>query len=103
MMKIKQNDEVIIIAGKDKGSVGTVTKVLGSKVIVEGNNMAKKHIRPNPQEGIQGGIEEKEMPMSISNFAIYNPTTKKADRIGVRVNDEGVKERFFKSNGEAVI
>ena len=86
MMKIKQNDEVIIIAGKDKGSVGTVTKVLGSKVIVEGNNMAKKHIRPNPQEGIQGGIEEKEMPMSISNVAIYNPKTKKADRVGVRVN-----------------
>jgi len=103
MMKIKQNDEVIIIAGKDKGSVGTVTKVLGSKVIVEGNNMAKKHIRPNPQEGIQGGIEEKEMPMSISNVAIYNPKTKKADRVGVRVNDDGVKERFFKSNGEAVI
>ncbi|MGB1150892.1 MAG: 50S ribosomal protein L24 [Candidatus Pseudothioglobus sp.] len=103
MMKIKQNDEVIIIAGKDKGSVGTVTKVLGSKVIVEGNNMAKKHIRPNPQEGIQGGIEEKEMPMSISNVAIYNPKTKKADRVGVRVNDEGAKERFFKSNGEAVI
>jgi len=103
MMKIKQNDEVIIIAGKDKGSIGTVTKVLGSKVIVEGNNMAKKHIRPNPQEGIQGGIEEKEMPMSISNVAIYNPKTKKADRVGVRVNDEGAKERFFKSNGEAVI
>ncbi len=103
MMKIKQNDEVIVIAGKDKGSVGTVTKVLGTKVIVEGYNLAKKHIRPNPQEGIQGGIEEKEMPMSISNVAIYNPTTKKADRIGVRVNDEGVKERFFKSNGEAVI
>jgi len=103
MMKIKQNDEVIVITGKDKGSVGTVTKVLGTKVIVEGYNLAKKHIRPNPQEGIQGGIEEKEMPMSISNVAIYNPTTKKADRIGVRVNDEGVKERFFKSNGEAVI
>ena len=103
MMKIKQNDEVIVIVGKDKGSVGTVTKVLGAKVIVEGYNLVKKHIRPNPQEGIQGGIEEKEMPMSISNVAIYNPTTKKADRIGVRVNDEGVKERFFKSNGEAVI
>ena len=72
-------------------------------MIVEGYNLAKKHVRPNPQEGIQGGIEEKEMPMSISNVAIYNPTTKKADRIGVRVNDEGVKERFFKSNGEAVI
>jgi len=103
MMKIKQNDEVIVIAGKDKGSVGTVTKVLGAKVIVEGFNLAKKHVRPNPQEGIQGGIEEKEMPLSVSNVAIYNPTTKKADRIGVRVNDEGVKERFFKSSGEAVI
>jgi large subunit ribosomal protein L24 len=103
MMKIKQNDEVIVIVGKDKGSVGTVTKVLGAKVIVEGYNLAKKHIRPNPQEGIQGGIEEKEMPMSISNVAIYNPTTKKADRIGVRVNDKGVKERFFKSNGETVV
>ena len=77
--------------------------MLGEKVIVEGYNLAKKHVRPNPQEGIQGGIEEKEMPLSISNVAIYNPTTKKADRIGVRVNDEGVKERFFKSNGEAVI
>ena len=103
MMKIKQNDEVIVIAGKDKGSVGTITKVLGTKVIIEGYNLAKKHIRPNPQEGIQGGIEEKEMPMSISNVAIYNPTTKKADRIGVRVNDKGVKERFFKSNGETII
>jgi len=103
MMKIKQNDEVIVIVGKDKGSVGTVTKVLGVKVIVEGYNLSKKHIRPNPQEGIQGGIEEKEMPMSISNVAIYNPTTKKADRIGIRVNDKGVKERFFKSNGETVI
>ena len=102
-MKIKQNDEVIVIAGKDKGSVGTVTKVFGEKLIVEGYNLAKKHVRPNPQEGIQGGIEEKEMPLSISNVAIYNPTTKKADRIGIRVNDEGVKERFFKSNGETVI
>jgi len=103
MMKIKQNDEVIVIVGKDKGSVGTVTKVLGAKVIVEGYNLVKKHIRPNPQEGIQGGIEEKEMPMNISNVAIYNPTTKKADRIGVRVNDKGIKERFFKSNGESLI
>ena len=103
MMKIKQNDEVIVIVGKDKGSVGTVTKVLGAKVIVEGYNLSKKHIRPNPQEGIQGGIEEKEMPMNISNVAIYNPTTKKADRIGVRVNDKGIKERFFKSNGDTLI
>jgi large subunit ribosomal protein L24 len=102
-MKIKQNDEVIVIAGKDKGSIGTVTKILGSKLIVEGFNLAKKHIRPNPQAGIQGGIEEKEMPLNASNVAIYNPTTKKADRIGVRVNDKGIKERFFKSSGEAVL
>ena len=103
MMKIKQNDEVIVIAGKDKGSIGTVTKILGSKLIVEGFNLAKKHVRPNPQAGIQGGVEEKEMPLNASNVAIYNPTTKKADRIGVRVNDKGIKERFFKSSGEAVL
>ena len=103
MMKIKQNDEVIVIAGKDKGSIGTVTKILGSKLIVEGFNLAKKHVRPNPQAGIQGGIEEKEMPLNASNVAIYNSTTKKADRIGVRVNDKGIKERFFKSSGEAVL
>ena len=103
MMKLKQNDEVIVIAGKDKGSIGTVTKILGSKLIVEGFNLAKKHVRPNPQAGIQGGIEEKEMPLNASNVAIYNPTTKKADRIGVRVNDKGIKERFFKSSGEAVL
>lgn len=103
MMKIKQNDEVIVIAGKDKGSIGTVTKILGSKLIVEGFNLAKKHVRPNPQAGIEGGIEEKEMPLNASNIAIYNPTTKKADRIGVRVNDKGIKERFFKSSGEAVL
>jgi large subunit ribosomal protein L24 len=103
MNKIKQNDEVIIIAGKDKGSVGTVTKVMGSKLFVEGFNLVKKHIRPNPQEGIQGGIEEKEMPLNISNVAIYNSTTEKADRVGVRINDKGEKERFFKSNGEPVL
>lgn len=102
MNKIKQNDEVIIIAGKDKGSIGTVTKVLESKVIVEGLNLAKKHVRPNPQAGITGGIEPKEMPLSISNVAIYNSETQKADRVGVRTNANGVKERFFKSSGEAL-
>mgnify|MGYP001262479880 FL=1 len=103
MNKIKQNDEVIIIAGKDKGSVGTVTEVIGSKVIVEGFNVVKKNVRPNPQEGIQGGIEEKEMPLNVSNVAIYTSDTQKADRVGVRVNDKGEKERFFKSNGETVL
>ena len=95
MNKIKQNDEVIVIAGKDKGSVGTVTKVMGSKLIVEGFNIVKKHIRPNPQEGLQGGIEEKEMPLNVSNVAIYNPTTAKADRVGVRVNEKGGKRKIF--------
>ena len=103
MNKIKQNDEVIVIAGKDKGSVGTVTKVMGSKLIVEGFNIVKKHVRPNPQAGIQGGIEEKEMPLNVSNVAIYNSTTQKADRVGVRINETGEKERFFKSNGETVL
>ena len=103
MNKIKLNDEVIVIAGKDKGSVGTVTKVMGSKLIVEGFNIVKKHVRPNPQEGIQGGIEEKEMPLNVSNVAIYNSTTQKADRVGVRTNEEGEKERFFKSNGKTVL
>jgi len=103
MNKIKQNDEVILIAGKDKGSVGTVTRVIGSKLIVEGLNLVKKNVRPNPQEGVQGGIEEKEMPLNISNVAIYNSTTQKADRVGVRVNDIGEKERFFKSNGETIV
>ena len=103
MNKIKQNDEVIVIAGKDKGSVGTVTKVMDSKLIVEGFNIVKKHIRPNPQEGIEGGIEEKEMPLNVSNVAIYNSATQKADRVGVRTNEKGEKERFFKSNGETVL
>ena len=103
MNKIIQNDEVIVIAGKDKGSVGTVTKVMGSRLIVEGFNIVKKHVRPNPQEGIQGGIEEKEMPLNVSNVAIYNSTIQKADRVGVRVNDKGEKERFFKSNGETIV
>jgi len=103
MNKIKQNDEVIVISGKDKGSVGTVTKVMGSKLIVEGFNIVKKHVRPNPQKGIQGGIEEKEMPLNVSNVAIYNSTTQKADRVGVRINEKMEKERFFKSNGETVL
>ena len=103
MNKIKQNDEVIVISGKDKGSVGTVTKVMDSKLIVEGFNIVKKHVRPNPQEGIQGGIEEKEMPLNVSNVAIYNSTTQKADRVGVRTNEKGEKERFFKSNSETVL
>mgnify|MGYP003328038764 CR=1 FL=1 len=94
---------MIVIAGKDKGSIGAVKNVLGVKVIVEGLNLAKKHVRANPQEGIPGGIEEKEMPLSISNVAIYNPTSKKADRIGVRADDKCVKEIVYKSSVESVL
>ncbi|HAY40632.1 MAG TPA: 50S ribosomal protein L24 [Gammaproteobacteria bacterium] len=103
MQKIKQNDEVIILAGKDKGSTGTVTKVLSSKVVVEGLNVAKKHVRPNPNAGVAGGIISTEMPIAVSNVAIYNPSTKKADRVGIRTDKEGNKERFFKSNGESIV
>ncbi len=103
MNKIKQNDEVIIIAGKDKGSTGTVTKVANDKIIVEGLNLAKKHVRPNPNTGTQGGIEDMEMPLAVSNVAIYNPETKKADRVGFRTDKDGNKERFFKSNGKAIV
>jgi large subunit ribosomal protein L24 len=103
MQKIRMNDEVIVIAGKDKGSMGTVTKVTEAKVVVEGLNIAKKHIKPNPNAGVTGGIVDTEMPMAISNIAIYNAKTKKADRVGVRTNKEGNKERFFKSNGESIV
>jgi large subunit ribosomal protein L24 len=103
MQKIKQNDEVIILAGKDKGSTGTITKVLSSKVVVEGLNIAKKHVRPNPNAGVAGGIVSTEMPIAVSNVAIYNPATKKADRVGIRTDKEGNKERFFKSNGESIV
>jgi len=103
MQKIKLNDEIIVIAGKDKGSKGTVTKVTGAKVIVEGLNIAKKHVRPNPNAGVTGGIVDTEMPMAISNVALYNAKTKKADRVGIRTNKDGNKERFFKSNGDAIV
>jgi len=103
MQKIKINDEVIIIAGKDKGSTGTVTKISDQKVVVEGMNIAKKHIKANPNAGTTGGIVDIEMPMSISNVAIYNEKTEKADRVGVRTNKDGNKERFFKSNGDSIV
>jgi len=103
MYKIKRNDEVIVIAGKDKGKRGKVLRVLeNSRVLVSGVQMIKKHQKPNPQLGIAGGIIEKEAPIQVSNLAIYNPATKKADRVGFKVLDDGKKIRVFKSNGEAV-
>ncbi|GAA5193523.1 50S ribosomal protein L24 [Ferrimonas gelatinilytica] len=100
--KIRRNDEVIVLAGKDKGKRGKVSQVLSTgKVIVEGVNLVKKHQKPNPQLGVQGGIVEKEAPIHASNVALFNPATGKADRVGFRIED-GKKVRFFKSNDEIV-
>jgi large subunit ribosomal protein L24 len=102
MMKIKSEDEVIILAGKDKGKRGKVRKVLDdNRLIVSGINMNKKHTKPNPQMGVPGGIVEKEAPIQISNVAIFNSATSKADRVGFKV-DGDTKIRIFKSNGEAI-
>ena len=100
--KIRRNDEVIVLAGKDKGKRGKVSQVLATgKVLVEGVNLVKKHQKPNPQLGVQGGIVEKEAPIHVSNVALFNPATGKADRVGFRIED-GKKVRFFKSNDEIV-
>ncbi len=102
MRKLKSNDEVIVIAGKDKGKRGKISKVLAdNRLLVSGINMVKRHTKPNPQLGIAGGIVEKEAPIQVSNVAIFNPNTNKADRVGFKVED-GVKTRVFKSDGNAV-
>jgi len=102
MRKIRRDDEVIVIAGKDKGKRGRVAQVRAdNRVVVTGLNMMKKHQKPNPQAGVTGGIIEKEAPIHVSNVAIFNPSTNKADRVGFR-EEEGKKIRFFKSNGEAI-
>lgn len=102
MQKIKQGDEIIVLVGKDKGKLGKVSKVLeNNKLIVDGINKAKKHQKGNPNIGVSGGIIEKEMPIDLSNVALYNPKTKKADRVGFRF-DDGIKVRFFKSTNDVV-
>jgi large subunit ribosomal protein L24 len=102
MLKIKKDDEVIVLAGKDKGKRGKVRKVVDeNKVIVSGVNMIKKHTKPNPQLGQPGGIVEKEAPLQVSNIAIFNPATSKADRVGFKVDGKS-KIRVFKSSGEAI-
>ena len=102
MYKIKRDDEVIVLAGKDKGKRGKVRNIVDdNRVVVAGINMVKKHTRPNPQAGVQGGIVEREAPIQVSNVAIFNPETSKADRVGFRVED-GKKVRFYKSNGNLV-
>ena len=102
MLKIKGDDEIIVIAGKDKGKRGSVQQVLDNgRLIVAGVNMVKKHVKANPNRGTQGGIVEQEASLNASNVAIWNPKTQKADRVGFRFED-GKKVRFFKSNGETL-
>jgi large subunit ribosomal protein L24 len=103
MDKIKKGDEIIVITGRDKGKRGVVlSRVDAEHVVVEGVNRAKKHVKPNPVKGVTGGIVDKDMPIHISNVALFNPATKKADRVGVKVLEDGRKVRVFKSNGEQV-
>lgn len=102
MNKIKTDDSVIVIAGKDKGRVGKVLRIVGEKLLVEGANLVKKHTKPNPNANQPGGIIEKEMPLHRSNVAVYNPSSKKADRVGIRELEDGRKVRYFKSDGELV-
>ncbi|HQN65944.1 MAG TPA: 50S ribosomal protein L24 [Methylophilus sp.] len=103
MSKIRKGDQVIVNTGKDKGKQGAVLSVLDTgHVVVEGINIAKKHAKPNPMKGVAGGIVAKEMPIAISNVALFNQATKKADRVGYKVLKDGSKVRVFKSNGEAV-
>ena len=103
MRKIKKGDNVVVIAGRDKGKRGDVKSTLGdSHVVVAGINQVKKHTRPNPMQNQPGGIVTKEAPIAASNVAIWNPVTQKADRIGFRTLQDGRKVRFYKSNGEVL-
>jgi len=101
MRKIRKGDEVIVRVGKDRGKRGTVLEVLpDGRALVEGANVAKKHMRPNPQLGTGGGIVEKELPLQLSNLALYNASTGKGERVGFRTLEDGRKVRYFKSTGE---
>ena len=103
MQRIRKGDEVVVVAGRDKGKRGTVVRrVDADYLVVEGVNRVKKHQRPNPMKGITGGIVDKDLPIHISNVALFNPATKKADRVGVKTLGDGRKVRVFKDNGEQV-
>ncbi|MEJ2687366.1 MAG: 50S ribosomal protein L24 [Gammaproteobacteria bacterium] len=103
MQRLKKGDEVIVIAGRDKGKRGTVLHVLAdNRVVVENANIVKRHTKPNPNRGVQGGIMEKEAPIQASNVMLYNPQTKKGDRVGFRVLEDQRKVRYFKSTNEVV-
>ena len=103
MARIHKGDQVIVLTGKDKSRRGTILRVLDDDtVVVEGVNRVKKHQKPNPVRNVQGGIVEKEMPIQVSNVALFNPATQKADRVGYKLLEDGRKVRVFKSNGEMV-
>jgi large subunit ribosomal protein L24 len=104
MNKISKGDEVVVKVGKDSGKRGTVLRVMpeAGRLVVENVNIVKKHTKPNPQAGISGGIIEKEMPIDASNVMLYNPQTKKGDRVGFKILEDGRKVRIFKSTNEAV-
>jgi large subunit ribosomal protein L24 len=102
--KFRKGDEVIVLTGKDKGKRGTITRVITetARVVIDNVNVVKKHQKPVPQMNVPGGIIDKEMPVDVSNVAIFNPTTGKADRVGFKILDDGRKVRYFKSNGEVL-
>jgi large subunit ribosomal protein L24 len=103
MNKIRKGDQVIVTTGRDKGKRGTVSlRVDESKLVVDGVNVAKKHVKPNPLKGTTGGVVDKTMPIHQSNVAIFNPATGKADRVGIKLVDGGKKIRVFKSSGEEI-
>ena len=103
MRKIKKGDDVVVLTGKDRGKRGTVLRVVDDEqVVVENVNIARKHQKPNPQRGVSGGIVDKEMPMQVSNVALYNPVKDGPDRVGFKILEDGRKVRVFKSNGEVV-
>ena len=100
--RIKKGDQVVVIAGRDKGKTGDVVRVLGDKVVVSNINIVKRHTKPNPQAGQPGGVIEREAPIDASNVMLFNPATGKGERIGIKVLEDGRKLRVFRSSGEAV-
>jgi large subunit ribosomal protein L24 len=103
MEKIRKGDEVVVITGRDKGKRGTVLRRINDQsLLVEGVNVVRKHTRPNPMKGVEGGIREKTLPIHRSNLMLFNPSTGRGDRVGIRALEDGTKVRFFKSNGEQV-
>ncbi len=102
MNKIRRGDEVVVLTGKDKGKRGTVLNVLEGKLVVEGVNRVKRAVKPNPMRGVTGGFMDKDMPIDISNVALFNPATGKGDRVGIKELEDGRRVRFYKSNGEVL-